>query len=82
MTHIGQDGQQEEEIWFAGGYPIDEGRIHIYDLKRGLWNRRSAPSLPWGLHHVFNGMFFCAKRSEATSLSGDHGASWTYQSEG
>lgn len=70
MTHIGQDGQQEEEIWFAGGFPIDEGRIHIYDLKRGQWNRRSAPSLPWGLHHVFNGMFFCAKRSEVIILGG------------
>jgi hypothetical protein len=59
-----------DEIWFAGGYPTDEGRVLVFDVETHEWRLPPEQRLHWPLHHCLNSMFYDEKNCRIVLLGG------------
>lgn len=63
-------GSPRNEIWFAGGYPTDTGRVIVFDLDTYSWRIPPKQQLKWPMHHCLRSMFFDEKRCTIVILGG------------
>lgn len=59
-----------DEIWFAGGYPTDEGRVLIFDVETHEWRLPPEQRLHWPLHHCLHSIFYDEKNCRVVLLGG------------
>lgn len=64
------DGSRRDEIWFAGGYPTDKGRVLVFDVETHQWRLPPEPQFPWPLHHCIHSMFYDKKNCRIVLLGG------------
>eukprot|EP00889_Picochlorum_renovo_P006137 jgi/Picre1/33167/NNA_008492.t1 len=64
------DGSPRDQLWFAGGYPTDTGRVLVFDLISQTWEIPPHQQLPWSLHHCLQSMFYDEKNCRIVLLGG------------
>jgi len=65
-----RDGSPHDEIWFAGGYPTDKGRVLVFDAETHEWTLPPEKQLLWPLHHCLNSMIYDEKNCRIVLLGG------------
>lgn len=64
------DGSFRDQLWFAGGYPTDRGRVLVFDLIAETWEVPPHQQLPWRLHHCLESMFYDESNCRIVLLGG------------
>jgi len=64
------DGSLRDELWFAGGYPTDLGRVLVFNMETHQWRMPPEQQLPWPLHHCLQSMFYDESNCRIILLGG------------